>query len=490
MSDPNPPKSSSPPAAPARLARAAKLAIIALGVYLLILNVAVFALIRIAFEAVDNESAENLERLAKRMTEPARDYFWILPYTWDPVTKGVDENSLETYRQLGDWQNLVDSLASLAAEPRLGHADLLTPGGEILLTSTGVVPSAESRRRYLAEDHLAIETAARGEPYISTTSPRQPEKRIYQPVRSREGDVVAILRLEGTAPRGLMTVRNRLFIGFLASFAILVFLWWWTVRLVRRTIDAERAAAQSDRLRALGTMTAGIAHEIRNPLGIIHLQIEEFRALSKHIPDERQQAELLAIGDDLLKETRRLKDLTQSFLDFTRASSALNKDRKLIDLVAASQRTVALWSKGLDPALRTIRFESQLTSASTSFSEDRLRQIFLNLLRNADEAMGREKGAITVQLERAGNMISITVADTGPGIAKETLEQIFDPFFTTRAEGTGLGLSVSRALAEAAGGSLTASSEPGKGATFRLLLPEKARGEDEDRSPFPPAKIV
>jgi len=475
----------SKPAALKRTARAAQFAIIALGVYVLVLNVAVFALMRLAFQTVESDAAGSLERLAKRMTEPARDYFWVLTYTWDPVTLAVDDASLQTYRQLGDWQNLIDAVVSTRNEPSLGQMDLLTPGGEWLLTGDGDIAPPGARGRFLAEDRAGILEAAAGRTVVTESSAGHPMTRIYHPVRTREGEVVAVLRLEGKMPEGLMRVRNRLFLGMLVSVGILVFLWLWAVRLVRRTLEAERAAAQSDRLRALGTMTAGIAHEIRNPLGIIHLQVEEFRALARDVPDEAKRVELLSIGDDLLKETRRLKDLTQSFLDFTRASSAVNKDRRLLDVSKATEQTLNLWKKGVSPELRTVEFRSSVAGATVSFSEDRLRQVLLNLLRNADDALGRERGTISVAVDRSGAMLTIAVSDSGPGIPRETLEQIFDPFFTTRAEGTGLGLSVSRALAEAGGGTLKATSEPGRGATFILALPEKVRLE-EDRTP-PPA---
>jgi signal transduction histidine kinase len=104
--------------------------------------------------------------------------------------------------------------------------------------------------------------------------------------------------------------------------------------------------------------------------------------------------------------------------------------------------------------------------------EDKLRQVMLNLLRNADEAIGDKDGAITITLRRQQGNVQISVTDTGPGIPVDVASQVFDPFFTTRADGTGLGLSVSRAIAEAAGGSLTVQSTLGEGAVFVLTLRE------------------
>jgi signal transduction histidine kinase len=282
--------------------------------------------------------------------------------------------------------------------------------------------------------------------------------------------VVAILRMEGDNFERLVTLRSRLFFGLLLSMGVLLFLWFWTLKMVKRTIEAERSAAQSDRLRALGTMTAGIAHEIRNPLGIISLQAEELKALSAEVADPTLREALQATTADLQKEARRLKDLTHSFLAFSKASSATNKEAPRVDVNGCVEGTVRLWQKGLRPELRTVRFEPAARTVSAIMQEDRLKQILLNLLRNADEALGSQVGEITVAVEPSGNHVRISIRDNGPGISREAQAQIFDPFFTTRAEGTGLGLSLSRALAEAAKGNLEVNSELGAGATFTLTL--------------------
>src|SRR5690606_40871356 len=98
--------------------------------------------------------------------------------------------------------------------------------------------------------------------------------------------------------------------------------------------------------------------------------------------------------------------------------------------------------------------------------------VLLNLMRNAQEAFGGKPGLIEVIVSRDSDAFGkVEVRDNGPGMDAATLNQVFDPFFTTRAEGTGLGLSLSRALVEAAGGQLTMESAPGKGSTARMLLP-------------------
>jgi signal transduction histidine kinase len=181
---------------------------------------------------------------------------------------------------------------------------------------------------------------------------------------------------------------------------------------------------------------------------------------------------------DLHQEVKRLKGLTQSFLDFTKASEPQGAPGERINLSSETNETVSLWRKGLDPSRRDVRVELPAGPIMVAFPKDRLRQILLNLLRNADEALAGEKGTIQISLERAAGRVMLVVGDSGPGIPPGAHEQIFDPFFTTRAEGTGLGLSLSRALAQAAGGTLVAANRPGGGAVFTLTLPEASQ---EDR---------
>jgi two-component system, NtrC family, sensor kinase len=119
-----------------------------------------------------------------------------------------------------------------------------------------------------------------------------------------------------------------------------------------------------------------------------------------------------------------------------------------------------------------------MSGAPVSASPNQLKQIFLNLIANARQAMPNG-GTVTVDVRQDGDWVLATVGDDGPGVAQAVLERIFEPFFTTKRAtgGTGLGLSVSLGIAEAHGGSLIASSEPGRGATFTLRLPVSTEEE-------------
>ena len=480
-------KSQTPgPRAPApgggRLARGAQWAIIFLGVYLLLLFLSAIASIRVLVRAQEELLPDYISVASSSLVGP-RDYYFFLEFLTDASTGRLNEDALADYEGSLYWVEVANSLQSLRRQPFLRGVHVLTTGGSVIMRGDGTTVPPEEREKFAAEDDTAIAAAAAGNQQEVRPRSRAEARRTYLPLLNRENRVVALLRLEAESGRSspLALLRNRLFVGFLISGAVLVFLYFGTVRLVRRTLEAERAAGHADRLRALGTMTAGISHEIRNPLGIITLQLEELEVLLRELPVGSSRVSLESIATELRAETKRLKGLTEDFLRFASASAQAGYQPAPVDIAEVVEATVRLWAKGLSPERRRVDTriphrpaegaETPRESWLVLFSEDRLRQIVLNLLRNADEALGEKPGSIAVAVARSGAMLEVVVEDDGPGMDSPTIRQIFDPFFTTRAEGTGLGLSLSRALAESAGGSLAAESEPGKGARFRLLLP-------------------
>lgn len=452
------------------MARNARLAIIALGVYLLLLHLTGFLLARRLFDAQVVAAEAVLDLVATSLTEPPRPYYDLLEFVVDGSTGRVDEFSLLDYSTALDWQNITNALTAAARGP-VSSLEILSPAGEVILSTAGEVLDRGARLPLEAD---AVAQAMAGRRAEILPSAAESTRRLFVPIRSQPGArPVAVLRVEmdNSAIIQVHRSRLRLVLGLIASGCVLGFLWLLTMRLVRQTIEAQRAASRADRLRALGTLTAGVAHEVRNPLGIIALQAEELRAIARDIPETGPRAALEKLADDIRAETRRLRDLVENFLRFSRAREDNPPPAAPIDLAAATDRIVRLWSRGLPPGRRTVDLRPAPGPVPVLFTEDRLQQILLNLLRNADEAIGDATGTITISVETRPGTALLTVADTGPGISAENLERIFDPFFTTRAEGTGLGLSLSQAMAEAAGGQLTVASEPGRGARFRLELP-------------------
>jgi len=224
---------------------------------------------------------------------------------------------------------------------------------------------------------------------------------------------------------------------------------------------------QSEKMAALGTLSAGIAHEMNNPLGIITTRIEVMLldAEGQHLPP--QVVEDLTV---LHRASQRVARIAASLRSFARQSPG---ERGAVDLNAVVEETLLLMQKPL--AADNIRIFTTLAGGLPPVHGDAnaLHQVLMNLVTNAREAMtggGEIHVETSVMAERPG-WIRLTVADTGPGIPPETMSRIFDPFFTTKRSGTGLGLSVTYGIIEDHGGRVEVQSPPGGGTTFTLSFP-------------------
>ena len=225
----------------------------------------------------------------------------------------------------------------------------------------------------------------------------------------------------------------------------------------------QQQLVQSGKLAAIGELAAGVAHEINNPLFAI-LGLTEF-LLKEAEPGSKARQRL-----ELIQETGlEIKEIVRALLDFARENAEERHEVALDDVVRSTvdlvRRTNA--HKGVE-LLDTYEDAGALVYASPN----QLKQIFLNLIANARQAMPNG-GTVTVDVRTEGGFAVATVCDDGPGIEADVLSRIFEPFFTTKRNtgGTGLGLSVSFGIAEAHGGALTAYSEVGRGAQFTLRLP-------------------
>lgn len=228
-----------------------------------------------------------------------------------------------------------------------------------------------------------------------------------------------------------------------------------------------------DRLAALGEMAAGLAHEIRNPLASLSGAVQ-FLSESRMVHPEGER--LLQI---IARESERLNHLTETFLLYARPEC---KRGQSVSLGKEVQAIVALVTqrRGLPPA------ELHVTVPEDVFAlidRNQLRQILLNLILNAYQALPAAGGTITIQADRESEGLILTISDNGKGIDPENLPHIFDPFFTTRPEGTGLGLSVVHRLVQACGGEIHAASQLGSGTTFTLHLPVAQSCESSDAGP-------
>jgi two-component system, sporulation sensor kinase E len=218
---------------------------------------------------------------------------------------------------------------------------------------------------------------------------------------------------------------------------------------------------RADRLAAMGELTAGVAHEVRNPLGVI-------RASVQLLEDAKGDAERIHEAAEVIKqEIDRLDRVIKALLDFGRPSKPTlvrtDLNEVLEDIILftnrfAKQSNVTI-VEDLDPDLPPVHGDP-----------DQLKQVFLNLVTNAVQAMDKDGGTITIVTRGAGEYVEISVSDTGPGIAPHDLTKVFDPFFTKRAEGTGLGLTIVHRIIDEHEGHIEVESSP-DGTVFNVTLP-------------------
>lgn len=239
----------------------------------------------------------------------------------------------------------------------------------------------------------------------------------------------------------------------------------------REVHDLDLKLLQSQKLAAIGELSSGIAHEINNPLAVITQELDLVREIAGQGQDVTAQ-DLAEVKDSLAeigKQVDRCRLITHKLLNFARKMEPVIQeealDRVIEDMALlvereASSRGVAI-VRDYAPGLPPIRTDVPL-----------LRQVILNLLTNALQATPQD-GTITLATRRTDGKVDIEVRDTGCGIAPEDMGKIFNPFFTTKepGKGTGLGLSLAHGIVTRLGGTLTAVSRPGQGATFTVTLP-------------------
>ncbi|MDR3641938.1 MAG: HAMP domain-containing sensor histidine kinase [Humidesulfovibrio sp.] len=223
---------------------------------------------------------------------------------------------------------------------------------------------------------------------------------------------------------------------------------------------------QARKIAALGTLTAGIAHEINNPINNIMISAESL--LETH--DESLDDEGREVVTDILSQAERAGEIVRNLLDFSRTEKA-GFSALAPDVVLKS--TLALVRNQLLIADLKMREDVPHDLALISGNLRHLQQVFVNLLQNAIAATPAG-GTIEVSAREAGEFVRLTVRDTGIGIAPENLPHIFEPFYTTKevGKGTGLGLAVTYSLVKRHSGRIEVESEPGKGTSFHVFLPK------------------
>ncbi len=237
-------------------------------------------------------------------------------------------------------------------------------------------------------------------------------------------------------------------------------------KLAERDTEIERKnkeLMQSKKLAAIGTLAAGVAHELNNPLNNIYLSAQ---VLAKEA-GEHCSTEIKESVGDILGQTERVKRIVGELLEFARGRDPQFADVDLTGLITDSYRHL-----GSTRDLGNIRFSLDPDPQQIVVSADRgqMEQVFGNLFANAVDAM-QGRGDLSVSLKKADEAVIIRITDTGRGIPRESLDKIFEPFFTTKDKGTGLGLAIVYNIIRKHGGDIAAESEPGKGTMFVIVLP-------------------
>jgi signal transduction histidine kinase len=243
----------------------------------------------------------------------------------------------------------------------------------------------------------------------------------------------------------------------------------------RELRDTQALLVQSEKMRSLGQLVAGVAHELNNPIGFVHANLQLLddyvgRLLRRDLDDEKRRKTREAIHKLLQRSregTERVKQIVQDLRTFSRTDHA---ELQEVCLNEEIDRTLSLMEPRLKGGVRIERDYGELPRVRCFAGQ--LNQVFMNLLMNACDAL-EGTGTITIRTRAIRDGVRLEFEDDGPGMPPEVKARVFEPFFTTKpvGKGTGLGLSLSHGIVERHGGSMRVDSEPGGGTRFTIELP-------------------
>ncbi|MBA3036298.1 MAG: PAS domain-containing protein [Desulfobacterium sp.] len=222
----------------------------------------------------------------------------------------------------------------------------------------------------------------------------------------------------------------------------------------------RREIARSQRLASLGSLAAGVAHEIRNPLSSI-------KGLATYFMEHNEKEEDKEVAKIIIQEVDRLNRVVSQLVELARPVSV---SKKPVPLKSVIENSIKLLEREALEKNIQITTHTPSEEIEIALDKDRITQVLLNLYLNAIESMGKG-GKLSVDVSEKENGAVIKVSDTGSGIGKKDLALIFDPYFTTKSTGTGLGLAIVHNIIEAHDGKITVQSLPGKGTVFTVFLP-------------------
>jgi signal transduction histidine kinase len=364
-----------------------------------------------------------------------------------------------TFREFAEMKEvyLRSRAATIAA-----RLETLTPGDlagdpfELVASDEPALVDLRIYRRGEGDDP-ALEAIRSGRELYRTQELSVDGQRVFRAwVPFHTGAQVEVARIDlATTAADFLTnhARNSLLVALLSGVVIVV-LSVYAIWSARRQLELENLAR-------LGSLSAVLAHEIRNPLGAIKGFVQ--------LAGEKADPEVVALLDPVLEETGRLEKLVSDLLLFGRPQHPVMRP---IEWAPYAQALEAYVREAI--AGRPIRFECQADPLTLETDPDLLKQVLLNLLRNAVEAAAGGPDAevrLSVSPGRGGTVIA--VEDNGPGIAESVRGRLFEPFNTTKASGTGLGLPIAKRLTEALGGRIAVRPREPGGVRVEIVLPQK-----------------
>jgi signal transduction histidine kinase len=254
--------------------------------------------------------------------------------------------------------------------------------------------------------------------------------------------------------------------GLLAGWVSSLIVTGWVGWLgYRRFVRLQQRARQSERLAELGTLTGGLAHELKNPLSTIQLNLQ---LLGEDLPQDSSNARLRNRLGTVQKETARLRDILDDFLRF---AGRMELQKKPTELTGMLEELVDFYSPQAQLQRVFLRLNRSNGTIDAPIDERLLKQAILNLMINALQAMPEAGGEIILSVHKAEESAVIDITDTGRGMNPDTVCRIFDAYYSTKSGGTGLGLAISKRIIHEHGGSIQVTSELGKGSKFSITVP-------------------
>lgn len=369
----------------------------------------------------------------------------------------------------GGYLALEVQLVTLRASTGVANAVLLDSAA---VTVVDARESGRAEGRVSALDTLAgpaLRRALAGTPSVSPPygGPGGPLRAGFAPVLDSAGRVLGAVAVEAAPAYPPVVARLGRTLALIALVTALALLLLAAViaRANRAAARLERRLSRAENLAAMGRLTATLAHEIKNPLAVIRGSAQRLGRL---------EPEAARMAGFVVEEADRLSRTVARYLDFARGARGGDPGpgEEAGDAVAALGATLDLLEGELRARQVVLRRTPAPAAAPVRLDNESLKQLYLNLILNALDAMPKG-GTLTVETAEHPGRFEVVIADDGEGIPAATLRRLGSPFFTTKASGSGLGLFLARRLAATAGGDLRIRSEVGRGTTCVVRLPRR-----------------